>query len=162
MSLQERQSLTEYFKTLLLTVVGQAFTAAGYTLVNQPIQWAGGQFRFHKPLENGLTAIIEFQLLVYADNMWVSGQPSRFRVVLTRTDQPNHRHSNHAQYVQRDLSTLVVDDFGVAILPSADYWWSFHDTDTLGKALAEAGHLIIGYAMPYLAGDLTPDDASET
>ncbi|MDQ7034661.1 MAG: hypothetical protein Q9P01_07460 [Anaerolineae bacterium] len=46
----------------------------------------------------------------------------------------------------------------MTILPDADYWWQFNDTDSLGKALAEAGHLIIGYAIPYLSGDLDPDD----
>jgi hypothetical protein len=28
--------------------------------------------------------------------------------------------------------------------------------DELGKALAEAGHLVIGYGIPWLAGDLVP------
>jgi hypothetical protein len=58
------------------------------------------------------------------------------------------------------LSQLVLEDFEVAILPDADYWWNFTETDSLGKALAEAGHLIVGYAIPWLAGDLKPD-ASE-
>ena len=55
-----------------------------------------------------------------------------------------------------DLSQLVVEDFGVAILPSSDHWWQFSNTDELGKTLAEAGHLVIGYGMPYLSGDLEP------
>jgi hypothetical protein len=54
------------------------------------------------------------------------------------------------------LSELVVGDFGVNILPSADHWWTYSDTDSLGHALAEAGHLAVGYGMPWLAGELEP------
>lgn len=152
------QSPQEYFRLLLVTVVGQAFTAAGYTLEERPSQWAGGLFRFVKPLDGGvLTAFIEYQLLAYADTMWASRNPSRFRVTLTRTDQPHPRQlSAHTDYLQRDLGTLVVEDFKVAILPNADYWWTFSTTDELGKALAESGHLVIGFGLPWLSGELQP------
>ena len=151
------QSPQEYFRLLLLTVVGQAFTAAGYALEDRPVQWAGGLYRFAKPLDGGLHAFIEYQLLAYADTMWASRQPSRFRVMLTRSDQAAPSlPSQHRQFAQRDLSTLVVEDFGVAILPSSDYWWTFANTSELGNTLAEAGHLVIGYGMPWLSGDLTP------
>jgi hypothetical protein len=156
------QSPQEYFRLLLLTVVGQAFTAAGYTLQERPAQWAGGLFRFTKSLEGGqggevLTAFIEYQLLAYMDTMWASRNPSRFHVTLTRTDQlaPN-LPSAHPHFARRDLSALVVQDFGVAILPDSDYWWTFRNTDELGKALAEAGHLVIGFGMPWLSGELQP------
>ena len=166
---------------MLLTVVGQAFTAAGYTLQERPAQWSGGLFRFAKPISfparNGLsdspslytergaggevlTAFIEYQLLAYADTMWASRNPSRFRVTLTRTDQPALRQpSSHPHFAQRDLGTLVVHDFAVAILPGADYWWTFTNTDELGKALAESGHLVIGFGMPWLSGELQPPSA---
>ncbi len=151
------QSPQEYFRLLLLTVVGQAFSAAGYTLEERPAQWAGGLFRFTKLMENNLTAFIEFQLLAYTDTSWASRNPSRFRVTLTRTDQPTPRQSStHPQFVQRDLGTLVVQDFAVAILPGTDYWWTFTTTDELGKALAESGHLVIGFGMPWLSGELLP------
>src|SRR4051812_34013540 len=94
------QSPQDYFRLLLLTVVGQAFAAAGYTLEERPTQWSGGLFRFTKPLdfpsispslytERGqggevLTAFIEYQLLAYTDTTWASRNPSRFRVTLTR------------------------------------------------------------------------------
>ncbi|MCB9453365.1 MAG: hypothetical protein H6672_18185 [Anaerolineaceae bacterium] len=130
---------------LLLTVVGQAFSAAGYELEERPVQWAGGQFRFVKSLESGLRVVIEFQLLAYLDTEFAAGNPSRFRVTLSRSDG-----------LRRTLSALVVEDFGVAILPSADHWWTFTYTEDLGKALAEAGHLIVGYGLPWLAGELTP------
>jgi hypothetical protein len=55
---------------------------------------------------------------------------------------------------------LVVEDFGVNILPSADHWWEFRDTDSLGKTLAESGHLAVGYGIPWLAGELKPPSAS--
>ena len=142
---------------LLLTVVGQAFTSAGYALEDKPVQQAGGRFRFVKALENGLYGFIEFQLLAYVENEWVSRMPSCFRVMLIRSDQPApYAASNHPQYVQRTLSALVVEDFGVGILPDANHWWTFSNTDELGKVLAEAGYLAIGYGIPWLAGELQP------
>ena len=149
------QSPHEYFRLLLLTVVGQAFAAAGYRLDERPTQWAGGLFRFVKRFDDGLYGVVEYQLLHYADE---GGAPSRFRVSLIRSDQPNAAPSDHPQYVRRTLSALVVADFDVPILPSADHWWTFRNTTELGNALAEAGHLVVGYGLPYLSGDLTPGD----
>lgn len=152
----ERQNAQEYFKGLLLTVIGQAFRAAGYQLLNRPMQWAGGKFLFQKSLPDGLYGFIEFQNLPYSDTEWSMGAASRFRVTLTRSDNPSGMLTNHTQSIQRTLSALVVEDFGVAILPSAAHWWTYNDVDSLGKALAEAGHLIVGYGMPWLAGELQP------
>ncbi|MBL8160785.1 MAG: hypothetical protein JNJ61_02290 [Anaerolineae bacterium] len=152
-----QQTPQEYFRLLLLTVVGQAFEAAGYTLEQRPMQWAGGMFRFAKGLDGGLNAFIEFQVLSYVDTEWAARNPSRFRVTLTRSDQAApSTPSQHPRFARRDLSALVVEDFGVAILPSAGHWWTFSNTDELGRGLAEAGHLIVGYGMPWLAGDLLP------
>ncbi len=149
----DAQSPHEYFRLLLLTVVGQAFGAAGYRLDERPTHWAGGLFRFAKRFDDGLYGVVEYQLLHYADDA-----PSRFRVSLIRSDQPNAALSDHPQYVRRTLSALVVEDFDVPILPSADHWWTFRTTTELGNALAEAGHLVVGYGLPYLSGDLTPGD----
>ncbi len=148
--MEARQSGQAYFGALLQTVVGQAFAAAGYQLERAPLQTAGGRFRYVKDFADGARGIIDFQVLVSSDTMWSSGAPSRFRVQLTR--------SSNAQggAVARSLSQLVVDDFGVNILPAADHWWSYRDTDSLGKALAEAGHLVVGFGMPWLAGELNP------
>ncbi len=157
---QERQSQQEYFQTILRTVVGQAFDAAGYEFKHAPMQWIGGKYRFEKQFETGLYGFIDFQTLVYADNMWSSGMASRFKVQLTRSDDPNGKATGHEQYVTRSVSQLVVADFGVKILPNADHWWEYRDTDSLGKGLAEAGHLVVGYGMPWLAGDLTPPDTA--
>jgi hypothetical protein len=150
-------SAQDFFRMLLLTVVGQAFTSADYALEENPVQQAGGRFRFVKAFENGLYGFIEFQLLAYVENEWVSRMPSRFRVMLIRSDQAApYAVSDHPQYAQRSLSALVVEDFGVSILPSADHWWTFSNTDELGKALAEAGYLAVGYGMGWLSGELVP------
>lgn len=151
------QSPHEYFRVILLTVVGQAFAAAGYELEERPRQWAGGLFRFVKKLDGNLYGFVEFQLLHYVSTEWAEDKPSRFRVTLVRSDQPNAAApSQHPKFVRRNLSALVVEDFGVPILPSADHWWPFTGTEQLGRALAEAGHLIVGYGMPWLSGDLMP------
>jgi hypothetical protein len=138
-------SSQETFRELLMTVAGQAFTAAGYHLEEKPVQWNGGLFRFSKPLDGGLTGVIEFQNLAYTDSEWSSGMPSRFKITLSRSDG-----------LRRDLAALVVDDFGVKILPSAAHWWTYKDMQQLGYALGEAGSLTIGYGMPWLSGDLIP------
>ncbi len=153
------QTPQEYFRMILVTVVGQAFEAAGYKLDERPMQWAGGMFRFVKPLPNGLYAFIEFQVLTYIDSEWSSGQPSRFRVTLIRSDSPTAAPSSHPMAMRKTLSALVVDDFGVNILPAADYWWTFKDTESMGRALAETGHLIVGYGIPWLSGDLIPPNS---
>lgn len=153
---QERQAGQDYFKTLLQTVVGQAFSAAGYQLQDAPLQWAGGKYRFLRALPDGYFGLIDFQVLVYSDTMWSAGAQSRFNVQLTRAQNRHGRAGDSAGYMTRGLSQLVVEDFGVAILPSADHWWSFHDTESLGAALAEAGHLVIGYGMPWLTRELIP------
>ena len=148
-----RQSQQDYFRTLLRTVVGQALDAAGYHFQTTPLQWAGGKYRFVKAFDDGLFGLIDFQVLIYSASLWSSGQASRFRVQLTRSSS---RRAARADDMTRSLSQLVVGDFGVGILPSTDYWWSYRDTDSLARALAEAGHLTVGYGLPWLAGDLTP------
>ncbi len=147
--LQERQTAQDYFRALLQTVVGQAFAAAGYHLQQAPLQWAGGKTRFVKTFPDGSLGVIGFQTLVYSDTAWSGDSSSRFRVDLSRT-------LNGVLLAERGLSQLVVTDFGVAILPAADHWWTYRDTDSLGKALAEAGHLAVGYGIPWLAGELQP------
>ena len=159
---QERQAAQHYFRTLLQTVVGQALSAAGYELEYTPLQWAGGKFRFMKVFPDKFFGFIDFQVLVTSDTMWSSGAPSRFTVQLTRSRDRHGQARGEAGYITRGLSQLVVEDFSVAILPAADHWWTFVDTESLGKALAEAGHLIVGYGMPWLAGELTPPAAENS
>lgn len=153
-----RKPLQDYFQNLLDTVMGQALSAAGYNLLDEPMKRLGGRFRYATELDDEFTAYIEFQVLVYNDTAWIAGQPSRFQVHLIRSNAPGGKVTAHPRSVRRNLSALVVDDFEVAILPSANHWWQFHDQQTLGETLVEAGHLIIGYGIPWLAGDLSPDD----
>ena len=150
-------SAQAYFRLILLTVAGQAFTAAGYTLDDDSLQQAGGLFRFRAPLDEALSGFIEFQLLAYVPTDFAPPQPSRFRVTLTRTDQPaTALPSVHPRFARRDLAALVVQDFGVAVLPSEIHWWAYRDVAELGRALAEAGHLIVGFGIPWLSGELVP------
>lgn len=154
--MQERQAGHDAFRTLLRRVTGQAFNAAGYQLREAPLQWAGGKVRFAKAFPAGTFGLIDFQVLIYSDTVWSPAAPSRFQIQLTRSPDIHGLAIGEPGYVTRGLSQLVVEDFGVAILPVADYWWSFHDEASLGQALAEAGHLVVGYGMPWLAGDLLP------
>ncbi len=133
--------------------------AAGYRLEQRPLQWAGGRYRFVKVLENGCTGLIEFQVLVYSDNAWSQDQPSRFKVQLGRSGFRREGKNDADRFSIRSLSQLVVRDFDVKILPAEDHWWGYQDTDSLAGALAEAGHLIVGYGMPWLAGELLPPSA---
>ncbi|MEM6282401.1 MAG: hypothetical protein AAF787_09440 [Chloroflexota bacterium] len=151
----EKKTATDHFRTILATVVGQAFEAAGYTMEDSPVKQAGGLFRYRATYENGLYGFIEFQFLYLPTTEWSGNIKSRFRVSLVRTDQPNAQaRSQHPDFARKTLSELVVNDFGVPILPSPNHWWHFNNTDELGRALAEAGHLAIGYGMPWLSGDL--------
>lgn len=148
----------EFFGLTLQTVVGQAYAAAGYELEDNAIQMAGGQFRFRKQFDDGLYGFIAYQHLPYPDPM-----PSRFRITLVRTNLLNPTlMSRHPRFDRRTLSMLVVQDFGVHILPAADYWWQYNGVTELGNALAEAGHLVAGFGIPWLAGELTPTGAVST
>lgn len=154
----ERQASQDYFRTLLQTVMGQALHAAGYRLERTPMQWAGGKYRFVKALDDGLFGLIDFQVLVYSDNAWSVEQPSRFSVRLGRSG-PQGAGGRDDLFAMRNLGQLVVRDFGVKILPAEDHWWTYRDTNSLAGALAEAGHLLVGYGMPWLAGELLPPSA---
>lgn len=140
--LPERQPQHEYFRMIMTTVLGQALNAAGYTLVEQPYKWIAGHYQWRKILDDG-PALIAFQLLAYTETSHAPTMPSRFRVMLTRPTPA----------ATRSLSALVVEDFGVAILPSADHWWTYRNTTELGQTLQEAGYLLIGYGLSWLAGE---------
>ncbi len=128
------------FRLLLLTVLGQALAAAGYALEEDLVSQASGRFRFRQPGER----LIEFQLLAGVANEWAPEMASRFRITLSRQGR------------RRTLGALVVTDFRVPILPAAEHWWVWRDSAGLGTALAEAGHLLVGYGIPWLAGELEP------
>lgn len=151
----DRREGIELFRSLMTMVVGQAFSAAGYTFDHTPLQWIGGKFRFVKLLNADLAAAIEYQVLIYTETGYAARMPSRFRVTLAR-GAAQGAFNAHPQHISRPLAALVVEDFGVPILPSADHWWTYRDAHTLGRALAEAGHLVVGYGMPWLDGTLAP------
>ena len=132
------------FRMLLLTVLGQALTAAGYALEEDEVSQANGRFRLQHRNFAADGRAIEFQLLAGVANEWAPQMPSRFRVTLIRANR------------RRTLGALVVTDFDVPILPSAEHWWDWRDSVGLGAALAEAGHLLVGYGIPWLAGELEP------
>lgn len=136
----EREEAVAAFRLLLLTVLGQALGAAGYQMTDEPVAEAAGRFQFAAAGERR----IEFQLLAGTASEWAPQMPSRFRVTLFRGA------------LGRSLAALVVEDFGVAILPSADHWWSWRDSSEAGAALADAGHLLVGFGLPWLAGELEP------
>lgn len=138
----EREEAVAAFRLLLLTVLGQALGAAGYELTEDAVAEAAGRFRFAAAGERR----IEFQLLAGTASEWAPQMPSRFRVTLIRGGR------------SRGLAALVVEDFSVAILPSADHWWSWRDSSEAGAALAEAGHLLVGFGLPWLAGELKPPE----
>lgn len=132
------------FRLHLLTVLGQALAAAGYALDEDPVREAGGLFVFHQAGGGRPGNRIEFQLLAGVATEWAPQMPSRFRVALARGGE------------RRTLAALVVSDFRVQILPSADHWWSWRDSVGPAAALAEAGHLLVGFGLPWLAGELEP------
>jgi len=140
----ETNDAVSTFRLLLLTVLGQALGAAGYQLEEDPVGEASGRFQFRLAGESGVDRRIEFQLLVGTASEWAPQMPSRFRVTLFRDG------------AERALAALVVQDFAVAILPSADHWWSWQSSGDPGAALAEAGHLLVGFGIPWLNGELEP------
>lgn len=155
MSDDPRATMQTAFRAMLSTVIGQAMAAAGYRLEDSPLRQANGRFRFLQTLTAGGQAVVIFQLLAYVDTEWAPRTPSRFRVTLSRLSEQGEVTE------QRDLSALVVADFGVAVLPSADHWWTFQTQQDLAQAIAEAGHLLVGYGLPWLHGQLKPPDAVE-
>lgn len=145
------------FGQLLQMVVGEAFTAAGYKLQNNPTHQSRGLFRFQKALDDDISAYIEFQLLYYP-----GGGPSRFRVNLLRNRGPDARiTSNDDKRVEIALTKLLWEDFDVQQLSGPDHWWLFNNSYDLGHAIAEAGKLIIGFGMPWVEGTLKPDQTSD-
>lgn len=136
----------EVFKDALLHVTGQAFQAAGYELVGDPLQQASGLFRFRRPLAGGWYAFIEFQLLRYQDT-----PTARFRVNLARSrglspqegrDTPGTLHA--------PLTQVLRHVYGLRDTPGPDHWWEFTSYAELAQALAEAGRLALTYGRVWL------------
>ena len=52
---------------------------------------------------------------------------------------------------------LCVSAYGAHDMTGNVDEWTFRDVTELGKGLAESGHLVIGFGIPWLAGDLQPE-----
>ncbi len=145
------------FGQVLQTVAGQALTAAGYQLQDNPTHQSRGLFRYRKTREDGVSLYVEFQMLHYQ-----GGGPSRFRVNLLRNTGADARSpSQYAEKVDTTLSKLLWDDFGVRQFGGPDHWWQFNSPRELGYAIAEAGKLLFGFGIPWLEGTLQPDQQAD-
>jgi hypothetical protein len=133
--LEERNPCTIIFANSCLLSSGKPMARQAIHSKKHPSNGLAGNFRFIKTLDDGFFAYIDYQVLVYSENEHVDRLPSRFRVQLTRTYAKHIRPIQDVRYASRSLAQLVVEDFGVNILPSADHWWEFRDTDSLGKPL---------------------------
>lgn len=147
------QTPAEIFRQALEHVAGTAFSAAGFRLQDNPMHHARGLFRYTKPLAEGVQVYVEFQVLVY------TGGPSRFCVNLLRNIGPDARSdSGYAGRVEVTLARLVWEGFGVGQLNGPDHWWVFGDYTQLAYAIAEAGKLAFAFGVPFLEGNLAPEN----
>jgi hypothetical protein len=142
---------------MVARVVGQAFTALGYTLQTNPTHQARGLFRYAKALDDEISTYVEFQVLYYQ-----SGVPSRFRINLLRNTGSDARSpSDYSEKIDTALAKLIWDGFGVRQLTGPAHWWTFRDPNELAYAVAEAGKLLIGFGIPWLEGKLNLSDEVE-
>lgn len=144
----------EHFQEMLLRVVGQALSAAGYALEENPVHWSGGLFRFQKR-QAGLALMVEYQVLTYVDG------PARFRAALARRAYPQAEGGAALAATRITLSRLLWDVFRVHVLPAADHWWTFADVQALSDGLLESGKLLVGYGLPWLDGSLVPTSGAD-
>jgi hypothetical protein len=144
----------EQFGQIVQKYAGSAFEATGYTLQDNPLHHMRGLFRFRKTLEDGVSAYVEFQLLVYPNGI------SRFRVNLLRNRGADARTTDptYTDRVDTTLSRLLWDVFGVQQLSGADHWWLFNNPTELAYAVVEAGKFALAFAVPWLEGTLRPDE----
>jgi hypothetical protein len=146
-----------FFGRTLETIIGQALAAAGYHLQDNPTHQSRGLFRYAKPLADGVSVYVEFQVLVYQ-----GVGPSRFRVNLLRNAGPDARSSSqYAGKIDTTLGKLLWDGFGVRQLNGPEHWWSFTTAYELAQALVEAGKLLFGFGIPWLEGTLQPGELTD-
>lgn len=139
---------TAYFKEMLVTVVGQALDAAGYTLEDSPLQQARGLLRYSKRLEGvvPIYGFIEWQLLAFEQSTL-----ARFQITLLRNQGHDARAvTSYPERAERTLPWIIWHIFEARILPADDHWWVFRGENDLPQALADAGRLLFGYGVPWL------------
>ena len=131
---------TQYFKEILLTIIGQALVSAQYSLMDDPLSQQRGLYRFRQIMptwgEHG-EAWISWQLLAFQQS-----PIARFRIELQRIHSPAD--------ATRLLADVVVNHFQADILPTADFWWEFRTGDELPHAIAHAGKVLFAYGLPWL------------
>lgn len=155
--------MNQEFGMYLDLVLGQALQAAGYAKLMNDINENFGKYVYTKPpeyekqLQEKLHLYIEFQNLAYISSEWAPNAASRFTVFLTRQEEEPPQGNHPTTFATRCmLSELVVRDFSVSILPTATHWWLYQGQTELCQALSEAGHLLVGYGIPWLADELKP------
>ncbi len=140
---------TQHFKQTLITVVGQALSAAGYVLEDSPIQQQRGLIRFQKPLPrlgHDIVGFIEWQLLAFEQS-----PVAQFQVSLLRNRGHDARaKTNYDHRDEKTLSWIMWHVFNAQLMPSDDAWWDFKTSHELGHALAAAGRTVFGYGIPWL------------
>ncbi len=113
----------DIFKDMLLQAAGDAFARREYTLQDDAIQVRSGLYRFARPIEGGVLALVDVQLLFYS-----GGGPSRFEVKVWRSDRPNDKTRLGVWLSEQAVETLA-DDLG---------WWEFVSKPELEDALRDA------------------------
>ena len=132
---------TQYFKEVLLHIVGQALMAADYVLTDNDLAQARGLVRFHKAcpqLGENCQLVIDWQLLAFAQSPL-----ARFRLELARVEAGEYT-------TNRTLGDVIWHIYGSRVLPNADFWWEFKTGDELPYALSSAGKLLFAYGIPWL------------
>jgi hypothetical protein len=100
----------EIFKTMLLEEAGDALERRGYRLQDDAIQLRGGLYRFAKTLPGEALALIDVQLLFYAE-----GGPSRMSATMWRSDEAK-RKINLGVWLHEHGMVTEADRLG---------WWEF-------------------------------------
>ena len=113
----------DIFKDMLLQAAGDALARRGYTLQDDAIQVRSGLYRFARPVEGGVLAFVDVQLLFYS-----GGGPSRFEVKVWRSDRPNDKTRLGVWLREQAVETLA-DDLG---------WWEFASGPELEESLRDA------------------------
>lgn len=155
--------MNQEFGMYLDLVLGQALQAAGYIRNMNDIQENMGKFVYLKAPETEKEPrgkphlYIEFQNLTYISSEWAPNAASRFTVFLGRQDDEDSQGKSPVESSTRCmLSELVVREFSVSILPTETHWWLYQEPTEMCQALSEAGHLLVGYGIPWLAEELKP------
>ena len=115
----------DVFKEMLRRVSGDALARRGYALQDDAVQVRSGLYRFARPLEGGVLALVDVQLLFYS-----GGGPSRFEVKVWRSDRPNDKIRLGVWLRAQNAETLA-DDLG---------WWEFVSGPELEDALRDAAN----------------------